>query len=102
MSFSWSYVHVNTRPKKGHTLTQTQLLRNLQNAASTFGEGSPAYESVRSTVEEHLRDMKRQNKPTNITKARKLQSQEIQQHANDDIELPAMFENLAIRSKSDS
>lgn len=74
---------------------KSQLLRNLKNAASTFGEGSPAYESVKATVTEHLIDMKRQNKPTNVTKARDVQSQASKQ---DEIELPAMFEGLAIRS----
>ncbi|CZT14821.1 uncharacterized protein RCC_12217 [Ramularia collo-cygni] len=75
------------------------LLRNLQNAASTFGEGTPPYESVRATVEDHLREMRKQNKPTNITKARAVQTR---QKSDDDIVLPAMFENLAIRTKSSS
>ncbi|KAK4617752.1 hypothetical protein CLAFUW4_11746 [Fulvia fulva] len=46
------------------------LLRNLHNAATTFGEGTPPYENIRKVVEDHLNDMKRKGKTTNIAKTR--------------------------------
>ncbi|SMQ53982.1 unnamed protein product [Zymoseptoria tritici ST99CH_1A5] len=48
------------------------LLRNLQNASSTFGEKSQPYNDILSTVNEHLQDMKRKGITTNIAQARGL------------------------------
>lgn len=67
------------------------LLANLRNAAATFGEGSPHCESIRTTVEEHLRNMKARGAATNITETRSASKPE---------EQPSMsFGNLAFRPK---
>ncbi|EME41096.1 hypothetical protein DOTSEDRAFT_135899, partial [Dothistroma septosporum NZE10] len=47
-----------------------QLLRNMRNAAATFGEGTPPYENIKKVVEDHLNEMKRKGKGTNIVKTR--------------------------------
>ncbi|KAM0717206.1 hypothetical protein Q7P37_007058 [Cladosporium fusiforme] len=48
----------------------SMLLVSLRNAAETFGEGSPPYESIRGTIEQHVQAMKARNQTTNITQAR--------------------------------
>jgi hypothetical protein len=48
------------------------LLRNLKNAAATFGEGSNAEKSIRQTVEEHLLEMKAKGMTTNLARAREI------------------------------
>ncbi|KAK5115605.1 hypothetical protein LTR85_009776 [Meristemomyces frigidus] len=80
------------------------LLANLRNAAATFGEGTPPYESIRTTIEDHLQAMKNQGSQTNLTGLRKRGNPSSQptdpntegergmQHAN-------AFQNLAYRPK---
>ncbi|KAH9845026.1 hypothetical protein Tdes44962_MAKER06948 [Teratosphaeria destructans] len=46
------------------------LLVNLRNAAATFGEGTAPYESIKTTVQEHVRSMQAQGRKTNLTQLR--------------------------------
>ncbi|KAL1584090.1 hypothetical protein WHR41_08146 [Cladosporium halotolerans] len=76
------------------------LLVSLRNAAATFGEGSPPYESIRKSIEEHVQAMQASGHSTNITHARQSpQSAGAQQAAGDSMTLA--FENLAIQPKQD-
>lgn len=52
----------------------TQLLRNLRNAAFTFGEGSSQHVRILATVQEHLREMRQKGLKTNLNMARKQES----------------------------
>ncbi|KAK4574492.1 hypothetical protein LTR86_001333 [Recurvomyces mirabilis] len=73
----------------------SMLLVNLRNAAATFGEGTPPYESIRTTIEDHVRSMKATGSSTNISGVRKAREE-----ANAaTTELSAPFANLAFRPK---
>lgn len=74
-----------------------QLLVNLRNAAATFGEGSPPYETVRTTVEDHLQAMKAKGSSTNITAARTTQSKAPLDAGSG--QTSTMFGTLAFRPK---
>ncbi|KXT00503.1 hypothetical protein AC578_4088 [Pseudocercospora eumusae] len=71
------------------------LLRNLRNATHTFGEGTPPTESIRTTIEDHLQDMKRRGITTNLAQARSQSSKKPEDYA----QLVDVFANLAIRAK---
>ncbi|KAK3677851.1 hypothetical protein LTR78_001946 [Recurvomyces mirabilis] len=73
----------------------SMLLVNLRNAAATFGEGTPPYESIRTTIEDHIRSMRATGSSTNISGARKAHEEA---HAAT-TELSASFANLAFRPK---
>ncbi|KXS93581.1 hypothetical protein AC579_3324 [Pseudocercospora musae] len=81
------------------------LLRNLRNATHTFGEGTPPTESIRTTIEDHLQDMKRRGVTTNLAKARASGSQSAHDTSNviqkpdDYAQLVNIFANMAIRPK---
>ncbi|KAF7186503.1 hypothetical protein HII31_12205 [Pseudocercospora fuligena] len=81
------------------------LLRNLRNATHTFGEGTPPTESIRTTIEDHLQDMKRRGVNTNLAKARASGSQSGKDTSKDTkkpedyAQLVDIFANLAIRPK---
>ncbi|KAK3068459.1 hypothetical protein LTR53_013932 [Teratosphaeriaceae sp. CCFEE 6253] len=71
------------------------LLTNLRNAKQSFGEGTPPYESIRTTIEEHVNSLKAAGLSTNLTGARKDDSQSPNQLTNTTLS----FSNLAIRPK---
>ncbi|KXL50005.1 hypothetical protein M433DRAFT_151562 [Acidomyces richmondensis BFW] len=80
------------------------LLKNLRNAISTFGEGTPPCESIRSTIEDHIRTMQNAGSKTNITAARKALdgSQRLQgsvEKAGKSVKNQVSFENLTFRPK---
>lgn len=75
-----------------------KLLVSLRNATATFGEGSPPYESIRKSIEDHVQAMQANGHSTNITHARQSpQSAGAQQAVGDSMALA--FENLAIQPK---
>lgn len=74
-----------------------KLLANLRNAAATFGEGSPHCESIRTTVEEHLRNMKARGAATNITETRNVTHGTAAPKTDE--QLNVSFGNLALRPK---
>ncbi|KAK4494186.1 hypothetical protein PRZ48_014484 [Zasmidium cellare] len=80
------------------------LLRNLRNAAATFGEGTPPYEGIRTTVEDHLQSMKKKGLSTNLTAARQQGAAGYSQppsnaEENEARELTGLLENLTLRTK---
>ncbi|EME78429.1 uncharacterized protein MYCFIDRAFT_80845 [Pseudocercospora fijiensis CIRAD86] len=76
------------------------LLRNLRNATHTFGEGTPPTESIRTTIEDHLQDMKRRGVTTNLAKAKAgASTSQDTEKPEDYAQLVDVFAKLAIRSK---
>jgi len=74
-----------------------KLLANLRNAAATFGEGSPHCESIRTTVEQHLRNMKARGAATNITETRSASSSN--ETTGPEEQPTVSFGNLAFRPR---
>ncbi|KAK5134087.1 hypothetical protein LTR08_006977 [Meristemomyces frigidus] len=82
------------------------LLVNLRNAADTFGEGTPPYESIRTTVNEHLQNMKLKGAKTNLTGVRSFQEKSEQSansktRAQQPEQPPIVFQSLPYRPKRD-
>ncbi|KAK5112617.1 hypothetical protein LTR62_003932 [Meristemomyces frigidus] len=67
------------------------LLVNLRNAAATFGEGTPPHESIRTTIEDHVRGLKQSQPRMSITG--------VAQSSAHAVEPAMVFANLAHRPK---
>ncbi|KAK3721376.1 hypothetical protein LTR37_003252 [Vermiconidia calcicola] len=84
------------------------LLVNLRNAASTFGEGSPPYEGIRTTVEEHVQAMRAKGNSTDITSVRQTEQlasstsnvESVKPEPSFKGQNPMSFSNLAFRPKT--
>ncbi|KAK3052037.1 hypothetical protein LTR09_006991 [Extremus antarcticus] len=71
------------------------LLVNLRNAEATFGQGTPPYETIQTTVKEHLESMKARVILTNLTGVRR----QSQPSAAPEKPASTTFANLAFRPK---
>ena len=77
-----------------------KLLVNLRNAEATFGQGTPPYEAIRTTVKEHLESMKANGISTNLTGVR--QTQQPEQNGAQGKPASTAFGSLAYRPKPGS
>lgn len=69
---------------------------NLRNAAATFGEGTPPYESIRTTIREHVQSMQARGLKTNLTALRqKLDVMDVDSAADDQAAQQALYILLA-------
>ena len=66
-----TFLHIKTMS----LVNSPQLLTNLRNTAATFGDSSPQYQSVYSTVYSHLLSMREIVQTTTLTEARRLATQ---------------------------
>ncbi|TKA41902.1 hypothetical protein B0A54_06583 [Friedmanniomyces endolithicus] len=80
------------------------LLTNLRCAASTFGEGTPPYESIRTTIEDHMTSMKAAARTTRLTAPRGdevgVESTSARTQESDPKSTTMHFSNLVFRPKA--